>query len=65
MFRCDVSEKVFKVKRYPSPHGKYAHGEQDFKCEKCDKKMVNRKDTIKRLETYSRGINSFIIILFA
>ena len=63
MFRCDICEKVFKEKCYLS--GKYAHGEQDFKCEKCDKKMVNRKDTIKRLETYSRGINSFIIILFA
>ena len=46
MFRCDICEKVFKEKCYLS--GKYAHGEQDFKCEKCDKKMVKRKDTIKR-----------------
>ena len=60
MFKCDVCEKVFKEK-----HGKYAHGEQDFKCEKCNKKKANRKDIIKRWETYSRGINSFIIILFA
>ena len=65
MFKCDVCEKVFKEKRYLSRHGKYAHGEQDFKCEKCNKKMANRKDIIKRWETYSRGINSFIIILFA
>ena len=65
MFKCDVSEKVFKEKRYLICHGKYAHGEQDFKCEKCNKKIANRKDIIKRWETYSRGINSFIIILFA
>ena len=38
MFKCDVCEKVFKEKRYLSRHGKYAHGEQDFKCEKCNKK---------------------------
>ena len=54
-----------KKKRYLSRHGKYAHGEQDVKCEKCNKKMANRKDIIKRWEAYSRGINSFIIILFA
>ena len=64
MFICDVCEKVLKKKRYPSRHG-HAHGEQDFKCEKCNKKMANRKDIIKRWETYSSGINSFIIILFA
>ena len=65
MFKCDVCEKVFKEKHYLSRNGKYAHGEQDFKCEKCNKKMDNRKDIIKRWETYSREINSFIIILFA
>ena len=46
MFKCDVCEKVFKEKRYLSRHGKYAHGEQDVKCEKCNKKMANRKDII-------------------
>ena len=64
MFKCDVCEKVFKEKRYLRRHGKYAHGEQDVKCEKCNKKMANRKDIIKRWETF-RGINSCIIILFA
>ena len=41
MFKCDVCEKVFKEKRYLSCHGKY--GEQDFKCEKCNKKMATEK----------------------
>ena len=30
--------------------------------QKYEKKMANRKDTIKRLETYSRGINSYFTV---